>query len=238
MADGAFAGQGVVQIAELLLAFVLSSGIGLERTLRGKSAGLRTQSIVGTTAAAILLVSKYGFTDVLHTGSVVLDPSRVAAQVVSGIGFLGAGLILSRGGVVRGLTTAAAVWETAAIGMAAGAGLWLIALVVTALHFVTVFGYTELAHHLPGSRTNATRLQIIYSDGRGVLRSLINRLTALGWRVDGLTGMQDSSRLPEGVVGVVITASGQTAPDRLVAVLSGVDDVVSVGVVDVDDELE
>ncbi|NYJ73500.1 MgtC/SapB family protein [Allobranchiibius huperziae] len=238
MAHGPFAGQGVVQIAELLLAFVLSSGIGLERTLRGKSAGLRTQSIVGTTAAAILLVSKYGFTDVLHSGSVVLDPSRVAAQVVSGIGFLGAGLILSRGGVVRGLTTAAAVWETAAIGMAAGAGLWLIALVVTALHFVTVFGYTELAHHLPGSPTNATRLQIIYTDGRGVLRSLINRLTALGWRVDGLTGMQDSSRLPEGVVGVVITASGQAEPERLVKVLSGVDDVVGVGVVEDDDELE
>ncbi|MBO1766049.1 MgtC/SapB family protein [Allobranchiibius sp. GilTou38] len=238
MAHGVFAGQGVVQIAELLLAFVLSSGIGLERTLRGKSAGLRTQSIVGTTAAAILLVSKYGFTDVLHSGSVVLDPSRVAAQVVSGIGFLGAGLILSRGGVVRGLTTAAAVWETAAIGMAAGAGLWLIALVVTALHFVTVFGYTELAHHLPGSRTNATRLQIIYTDGRGVLRSLINRLTALGWRVDGLTGMLDSSRLPEGVVGVVITTSGQAEPERLVKVLSGVDDVVGVGVVEDDDELE
>ena len=85
-------GQGLEQVGELLLAFALSSLIGLERQLRGKSAGLRTQAIVGTTAALILLVSKYGFGDVLAPNLVVLDPSRVAAQVVSGIGFLGAGL--------------------------------------------------------------------------------------------------------------------------------------------------
>jgi uncharacterized membrane protein YhiD involved in acid resistance len=106
---------------------VLASLIGLERQLCGKSAGLRTQAIVGTSAALIVLVSKYGFGDVLASGRVVLDPSRVAAQIVSGVGFLGAGLILTRQGAVRGLTTAAVVWETAAIGMAAGAGLPLLA---------------------------------------------------------------------------------------------------------------
>src|ERR1700753_3797314 len=94
---------------------------GLERTVQGKSAGLRTQTIVGTAAALILLISKYGFADVLSPGSVVLDPSRVAAQIVSGVGFLGAGLIITRRGAVHGLTTAAAVWESAAIGMAGGA---------------------------------------------------------------------------------------------------------------------
>lgn len=138
-------GQGWVQITELLVAFVLSSLIGLERQLRGKSAGLRTQAIVGTASALFLLVSKYGFTDVLTSDRVVLDPSRVAAQIVSGIGFLGAGLIITRRGTARGLTTAAAVWETAAIGMAAGAGLPLLAVVVTVLHFVVVLGYTWVA---------------------------------------------------------------------------------------------
>ena len=137
-------GQGWVQVGELLLAFALSSVVGLEREFRGKPAGIRTQSIVGTASALILLVSKYGFADVLTPGSVVLDPSRVAAQIVSGVGFLGAGLIVTRRGAIRGLTTAAAVWETAAIGMAAGAGLPLLALVVTVLHFVIVLGYTPL----------------------------------------------------------------------------------------------
>jgi putative Mg2+ transporter-C (MgtC) family protein len=104
--------QGARHGVELLAAFVLTALIGLERTIQGKSAGLRTQTIVGTSSALIMLVSKYGFGDVLHNGTIVLDPSRVAAQIVSGIGFLGAGIIITRR-AVHGLTTAAAVWESA-----------------------------------------------------------------------------------------------------------------------------
>jgi MgtC family len=91
------------RVGELLLAFGLSSAVGAERQLRGKPAGLRTQSIVGTSAALILLVSEHGFADVLSPGTVVLDPSRVAAQIVSGIGFLGAGLIITRRGAIHGV---------------------------------------------------------------------------------------------------------------------------------------
>jgi putative Mg2+ transporter-C (MgtC) family protein len=83
-------GQGTKQFLELGAAFLLSAAIGLEREFRHKSAGLRTYTIVGLTAALFLLISKYGFTDVLVDGRVVLDPSRVAAQIVSGIGFIGA----------------------------------------------------------------------------------------------------------------------------------------------------
>jgi putative Mg2+ transporter-C (MgtC) family protein len=97
-------GQGTRQIVELFVAFGLTSLIGLEREIQGKSAGVRTQTIVGTAAALILLVSKYGFSDVLQDGLVVVDPSRVAAQIVSGIGFLGAGIIIFRRGSVHGLT--------------------------------------------------------------------------------------------------------------------------------------
>lgn len=138
-ADPAFfhgTGQSSRQLIELLAAFLLTALIGLEREIQGKSAGLRTQTIVGTSAALIILISKYGFGDVLTVGTIVLDPSRVAAQVVSGIGFLGAGLIITRRGAVHGLTTAAAIWECAAIGMAAGSGLLLLAVAVTVLHFV------------------------------------------------------------------------------------------------------
>jgi putative Mg2+ transporter-C (MgtC) family protein len=106
------------QLIVLLVAFLLTALIGLEREIQGKSAGLHTQAIVGTSAALIVLISKYGFGDVLTVGTIVLDPSRVAAQVVSGIGLLGAGLIITRRGAVHGLTTAAPIWECAAIGMA------------------------------------------------------------------------------------------------------------------------
>lgn len=184
--EAAGQGQQWGQVAELLVAFGLSSVIGLERQLRGKSAGLRTQAIVGTAAALILLVSKYGFADVLVTGQVVLDPSRVAAQIVSGIGFLGAGLIITRHDAVRGLTTAAAVWETAAIGMAAGAGLYLLAVVVTGLHFVVVIGYTMLTRRLPGSGTTTVHLRLTYQDGQGVLRRLLATCTSHRWALTSL----------------------------------------------------
>src|ERR1044072_6575184 len=127
-------GQGTRQIVELFVAFGLTSLIGLEGEIQGKRAGGGTQTIVGTAAALILLVSKYGFTDVLQDGLVVVDPSRVAARIVSGLGFLGAGIIIFRRGSVLGLATAPAVWEPAAIGMAAGAGLLLLAFTVTAMH--------------------------------------------------------------------------------------------------------
>src|ERR1700761_9295581 len=160
-------GQGLKQIGELALAFGLSSLIGLEREWRQKSAGLRTHTLVGFGAALFVLVSKYGFTDVLGS-RVVLDPSRVAAQVVTGVGFIGGGLIFVRSDAVRGLTTAAIVWVTAAIGMACGAGLALLALFATAAHFVAVFGYPWVATKLPRSRYVGFGLRVVYEDGRGV----------------------------------------------------------------------
>jgi len=178
-------GQGLKQVGELLIAFGLSSIVGLERHLRGKSAGLRTQAIVGTASALFLMVSKYGFGDVISPGQVLLDPSRVAGQVVSGVGFLGAGLIITRRGAIRGLTTAAAVWETSAIGMAAGAGLPLLAGVVTGLHFVTVLGYTRVIQWLPGSADD-TEFAITYLDGRGVLRDLLAACTANAWSITSM----------------------------------------------------
>src|SRR5579864_4436489 len=103
-------GQSWLQFAELGLALVLSALIGLERGIRQKSAGLRTYTLVGLASALIMLVSKYGFTDLLAQGRVVLDPSRMAAQIVSGIGFIGGGVIFLRKDLVRGLATATTIW--------------------------------------------------------------------------------------------------------------------------------
>jgi putative Mg2+ transporter-C (MgtC) family protein len=228
-----FEGQGIVQIGELLLAFGLSSAIGLERQIRGKSAGLRTQAIVGTTAALMLLISKYGFFDVIRDG-VSFDPSRVAAQIVSGVGFLGAGLILTRRGAVRGLTTAAAVWETAAIGMAAGAGLWLLALVVTALHFVIVFGWTAFARVLTAGRPRATSIRITYADGHGVLRVVLDALTGAGWHLTRVrTGdVGDESAL----AAVTVDLTGAEDVGALVARVGAIEGVRDVTPIDDEDD--
>ena len=107
-------GQGWLQFAELSLALLLSALIGLEREMRQKSAGLRTYTLVGLASALIILISKYGFTNILADGRVVLDPSRMAAQIVSGIGFIGGGVIFVRKDLVRGLTTATTIWVTSA----------------------------------------------------------------------------------------------------------------------------
>jgi putative Mg2+ transporter-C (MgtC) family protein len=219
-----FEGQGWLQVCELLLAFGLSALIGLERQLRGRSAGLRTQSIVGTASALFMLVSKYGFMDVLSS-NVILDPSRVAAQIVSGIGFLGAGLILTRRGAVRGLTTAASVWETAAIGMAAGAGLWLLALVVTALHFVIAYGLRAVSMRLPGSRNAEIQLEVVYEDGRGLLRGILSSITGSGWAVQRA---EPQAPGPGGTAVLTLELAGAANPDPLVAALADIDGVRSV----------
>ncbi|MEU6559788.1 MgtC/SapB family protein [Nocardia nova] len=233
LADGAAThGQGVQQFGELLLAFALSSVIGVERQFRGKSAGLRTQTIVGTASALFLIVSKYGFGDVLVSDSVELDPSRVAAQVVSGIGFLGAGLIITRRGAIRGLTTAASVWETAAIGMTAGAGLVWLALLVTGLHFVIVLGYTPLGRWI-SSRGHAERgYAVTYEDGRGVLRDLLAACTAKGWTIKSMSVLSrrdESASARDGLVTIGLTLSGHGAVDAT-GVLGTIDGVVRVDI--------
>jgi len=144
-------GQGLRQFLELGTAFLLSAVVGLEREIRHKSAGLRTYTVVGTAAALFLLISKYGFTDVLLNDRVVLDPSRVAAQVVTGIGFIGAGLIFVHNEKVNGLTTAATVWLVTAIGMACGAGLPWLALATTIAYFIVALVFPSLLRLLPGT---------------------------------------------------------------------------------------
>jgi putative Mg2+ transporter-C (MgtC) family protein len=184
-------GQGWLQFAELALALVLSALIGLEREIRQKSAGLRTYTLVGVASALIILISKYGFTNILADGRVVLDPSRMAAQIVSGIGFIGGGVIFVRKDLVRGLTTATTIWVTSAVGMACGAGLPLLAIAVTAANFVVVFAFPLLERQLPKSRWAPTSLQVSYQDGRGVLRDILTLCTQQDFAVTGLQVERD-----------------------------------------------
>lgn len=120
----------------LLVAGVLGAVIGLEREYRAKEAGYRTHFLVSLGSALMMIVSKYGFADILADAGVGLDPSRIAAQVVSGIGFIGAGTIIIQRQFVRGLTTAAGVWATAGIGLAVGAGMYSLGVAATILTLV------------------------------------------------------------------------------------------------------
>jgi len=118
-------------IARLALATLLGGLVGLERERLDRAAGLRTHALVSVASALLMIVSAYGFPSTVNGVQVSVDPSRLAAQVVSGIGFLGAGVIIFRENTIRGLTTAATVWSVAGIGLAAGGGLYLVATVGT-----------------------------------------------------------------------------------------------------------
>ncbi|MGL4450047.1 MAG: MgtC/SapB family protein [Sarcina sp.] len=121
----------------LVLAAILSGLIGYEREFRSKDAGLRTHILVGSGSALIMIVSQYGFFEIIQA-NIRVDPSRIAAQVVSGIGFLGAGVIFKEHGSIKGLSTAAGLWGVAAIGLSIGAGLYTLAITFT-IFMIIVF---------------------------------------------------------------------------------------------------
>lgn len=219
-------GQGWLQIEELALAFVLSALIGLEREFRQKSAGLRTYTLVGFASALIMLTSKYGFTNILDNNRIVLDPSRMAAQIVSGIGFIGGGVIFVRKDIVRGLTTASAVWLTAAVGMAAGAGLPILAIFVTAGNFVVVTLFPIVERRLPRSRWAPSRLHVSYQDGKGILREVLVLCAEQEFAV-ARTHI-DRDRQSEGVVTVAFEIRGAKSVSKLAARLSEIEGVVTV----------
>jgi putative Mg2+ transporter-C (MgtC) family protein len=220
--------QGWHPIAELALAIVLTSLIGLEREWRHKQAGLRTHTLVGVAAAVFVIVSKYGFMDVLGP-DVTVDPSRVAAQIVSGIGFIGGGLIFVRGDAVRGLTTAAIIWMTTAVGMACGAGLTAVAVLATACHFLVVLVYPALLAKLPHSGQAGSGLRVVYSDGHGILRRVIAEVTSRGFVIVQVATHQlerDIQGAP--VVAVTLELRGESSAEPLAIALTDLDGVFEV----------
>jgi putative Mg2+ transporter-C (MgtC) family protein len=137
-------------LIRIAVAGVLGGLIGIERQLRAKDAGLRTHMLVGIGSAMFMIVSKYGFEDILNQSHVSFDPSRVAAQVVSGMGFLGAGTIIIQKQIVKGLTTAAGLWVTAAIGLVIGSGLYEIGVYGTVLTLLVLEVFRQISNRLIG----------------------------------------------------------------------------------------
>jgi putative Mg2+ transporter-C (MgtC) family protein len=150
------------EILRLLAAAGLGAVIGFERERVDRGAGLRTHALVSIASALFTIISAYGFNDLVTANrSIALDPTRIAAQVVTGIGFLGAGLIVLRKNTVYGLTTAASIWAVAAIGMAVGAGMYLPAAITTAIMLLILSGLKPLEQRLfPHKRTGSLSMHI------------------------------------------------------------------------------
>ena len=173
----------------ILLSAVLGALVGLERTKRQKEAGIRTHCIIACAAAVFMILSKYAFVDPADVlGSRGADPARIAAQVVSGISFLGAGVIFKNGNSIRGLTTAAGIWATSAIGMAIGAGMYWVGLITTVimmvaqvvLHRFPVAGDAAVTQELAVSMADTPELhqaltRLLHSHGGCVTDSALSR---------------------------------------------------------------
>jgi putative Mg2+ transporter-C (MgtC) family protein len=183
-------------LLRLSLAAVLGGFIGIERELRERQAGLRTHLLVSLGSALFTIVSAYGFHAFLASGSGVVrtDPTRIAAQIVTGIGFLGAGAIIRQGFSVRGLTTAATLWVVAAVGMACGAGYYSAAalstaLVLLALYPLRIIAYRILIRFRPEDGRLLVELPVGQSPGM-----VIDELERLGARIASLEVSQEGDR--------------------------------------------
>lgn len=137
-------------VLTIFVGAILGGAIGFEREYRSKEAGFRTHFLVGLGSALFMVLSLHGFDDIETQAGVIIqrDPARMAAQVVSGIGFIGAGTIIFRKNVVKGLTTAAGLWVTSAIGMAAGVGMYGVAVAATVMVIVCLEGMNFLHHRI------------------------------------------------------------------------------------------
>ncbi len=204
-------------LLRIFVAALLGGAIGIERGFRAKEAGFRTHFLVALGAALFMILSAHGFGDVDFSDNIRLDVSRIAAQVVSGIGFIGAGTIIFQRHAVHGLTTAAGLWVTAAIGMAAGAGLYVIAAFTTAL---VLIGLEVLNGLLPsvGHRNVAVSIP---NDGGTSMSRLLDRLHAEGLKV--LT-YNTSQETPQRVsLKMELRSTRMLSTDQLLQLLTSLD---------------
>ncbi len=210
-------------ILRLCVAGLCGTVIGLDREYRVKDAGFRTHFLVALGSALMMIVSQYGFEGFLadHDGT-RFDPGRIAAQVVSGIGFIGAGTIIIHRQLVRGLTTAASLWATAGIGLAAGGEMYVVAgaatlLTLFGLEVLTLF-FGELGHR---------RTMIVFSAAdRAAIDEMFNRLQCRDYSV--VSYEVEASRTPEGVVHratLVIRSKGTVSEEGYIDLLRGNPDI-------------
>jgi putative Mg2+ transporter-C (MgtC) family protein len=211
-------------VTRVVLAAALGGAIGLERELREREAGLRTHMLVAVGAALFTMVSAYAWSDWQFSNreGLVFDPTRIAAQVVTGIGFLGAGAIIRQGLSVRGLTTAATLWVVAAIGMASGVGYYEAAFVTTALVLLSLWPLRVLAYRLSARvRPEEGRLAVDLPAGASAV-SVLEAIEDAGADVSALEFEEEGDRRRVDVR--LRLESGQTAAE-LIDALTKAEDV-------------
>jgi putative Mg2+ transporter-C (MgtC) family protein len=214
-------------LLRLVLAAVLGGLIGVERELREREAGLRTHLLVALGSALFTIVGAYGFQDFLESGESVVraDPTRIAAQIVTGIGFLGAGAIIRQGFSVRGLTTAATLWVVAAVGLAAGAGYYSAAVITTAVVLIALYPLRIMAYRiLRRFRTEDGSLLVELPAGHppGVV---IDEIERTGARIGSVDVSQEGDRRR---LQLDVVLPRDTPAARLVARIADVENVAEV----------
>lgn len=172
----------------LILASLLGGVIGLERQIRAKEAGVRTHILIGIGSAMFMIVSKYGFYDVIEHTHIGLDPSRIAAQVVTGVGFLGAGNILVQKQTIKGLTTAADVWVTAAIGLVIGSGMYEVGIIGTIMALIVLELFRQLTYRFLNRHLHL-RMRI----AAGTTQVVLAWITEQGYRIQLRSLANDTS---------------------------------------------
>lgn len=209
-------------ILALVTAVICGAAIGVERTLRQKEAGIRTHIIVALGSALIMIVSKYGFFDIVgFADHVNLDGARLAAQVVTGISFLGAGIIVYRG-TVKGLTTAAGVWTTAGIGLAAGAGMYGIAIYSTLILLIVQVVVHRI---LPVENTSTATVCVKLHDDVEAIEVVSDILKNNGYTIISSSVEKKNEKF---VCLFTIRAKSHINPDEINRILTGNEHVISV----------
>jgi putative Mg2+ transporter-C (MgtC) family protein len=213
-------------LGRVALAAALGAVLGLERELRDREAGLRTHLLVSVGSALFTIVSAYGFREFLTSGANVVraDPTRIAAQIVTGIGFLGAGAIIRQGVAVRGLTTAATLWVVAAIGMAAGAGYYAGAVITTGVALAALWPLRTLAYHAVRRFRGDTGLLLVELPAGQSPASVIDTVEAES-RVETIEVRQEGNRR---VLELTLHVPRPELTQKIVTKLADVENVLEV----------
>ena len=212
-------------ILRMLLACFCGSIIGLERSRRQKDAGIRTHMIVALGSALIMIVSKYGFMDIMHIEGIRADASRIASNVVTGVGFLGAGVIFVRDVSIKGLTTAAGIWTTAGVGLAIGAGEYELGI---AASIIMVVSQLILHRFFSKLENTANEFTVVVSDTKDSVKNFKEKLASMNISVAkcNITRNKDSTL----TLDVTVKKSRMISMDEIMLMIEQNDSIVSIDI--------
>ncbi len=212
-------------IIRMLVASICGGIIGLERSRRQKDAGIRTHMIVALGAAMIIIVSKYGFFDILQYEGLRADASRIASNVVTGVGFLGAGVIFVKDISIKGLTTAAGIWSTAGVGLAIGAGMYPLGI---AASLIMVVSQLFLHRYFSKLENTANEFVVYVTDTKDSVKNLKAKLTEKNIHIEkcNITRNQDSTLRLD----ITVKKSRTISMDEIMLLIEQDESIISVDI--------